>query len=76
MHKLNKHKHVMYFDGSLASRSNKKCHEEIGMIAIGGKNKYFKFDKKNLIKQIQYIVTLYPNKNWYIFNSRRTPKIS
>ena len=74
MHKLNKHKHVLYFDGSLASRSNKKCHEEIGMIAIGGKNKYFKFDKKNLIKQIQYIITLYPNKNWYIFNSRRTPK--
>ena len=32
------------------------------MIAIGGKNKYFKFDKKNLIKQIQYIITLYPNK--------------
>ena len=23
MHKLNKHKHVLYFDGSLASRSNK-----------------------------------------------------
>jgi len=74
MHKLNKHKNVLYFDGSLASKSNKKCDEEIGMIAIGGKNKYFKFDKENLIKQIQYIITLYPNKSWYIFNSRRTPK--
>ena len=73
MHKLNKYKHVLYFDGSLASSSNKRCDNEIGLIAIGGKNKYFEFDKKNLIKQIQYIVTLYPNKTWYIFNSRRTP---
>jgi len=74
MHKLNKQKHVLYFDGSLASKSNKESDEEIGMIAIGGKNKYFKFDKKNLIKQIQYLITLYPNKNWYVFNSRRSPK--
>jgi mitochondrial fission protein ELM1 len=74
MHKLNKHKHVLYFDGSLALKSNKKSDDKIGMIAIGGKNKYFKFDKENLIKQIQYIITLYPNKYWYIFNSRRTPK--
>jgi len=74
MHKLKNYKHVIYFDGSLASRSTKECDEEIGMIAIGGKNKYFEFDKKNLIKQIQYLITLYPNKNWYIFNSRRSPK--
>ena len=74
MHKLNKYKHVLYFDGSLASVSTKKCNDEIGMMAIGGKNKYFEFDKHNLIKQIQYMITLYPNKDWYIFNSRRTPK--
>ena len=74
MHKLNKYKHVLYFDGSLASASTKKCNDEIGMMAIGGKNKYFEFDKRNLIKQIQYMITLYPNKYWYIFNSRRTPK--
>jgi len=74
MHKLNKLNNVLYFDGSLATKSNKSFDDEIAMMAIGGKNKYFEFDKTNLINQIQYIITLYPNKNWYIFNSRRTPK--
>ena len=74
MHKLNKLNNVLYFDGSLATKSNKSFDDEIAMMAIGGKNKYFEFDKTNLINQIQYIITLYPNKNWHIFNSRRTPK--
>ena len=72
MHKLNKLNNVLYFDGSLATRSDKSFDDEIAMMAIGGKNKYFEFDKTNLINQMQYIITLYPNKNWYIFNSRRT----
>ena len=54
MHKLNKLDNVLYFDGSLATRSDKSFDDEIAMMAIGGKNKYFEFDKTNLINQIQY----------------------
>jgi len=44
------------------------------LIGLGGVNKHFDFDEVSLLKQIQYILTLYPEKKWFLFNSRRTPK--
>ena len=43
------------------------------MIALGGLNKHYDFDEEDLLKQIQYILTLYPQKKWFLFISRRTP---
>ena len=43
------------------------------MIALGGLNNHYDFDEEDLLKQIQYILTLYPQKKWFLFISRRTP---
>ena len=64
----------IFYEGSLAKVYDQLPNEDIGFIGLGGKNKHFKFDVNNIFKQIQYITSLYPSKNWYIFNSRRTPK--
>tara|TARA_A100000164_G_C21868001_1_gene753583 strand:+ start:235 stop:1332 length:1098 start_codon:yes stop_codon:yes gene_type:complete len=64
----------IFYEGSLAKVYDQLPNEDIGFIGLGGENKHFKFDVNNLFKQIQYITSLYPSKNWYIFNSRRTPK--
>ena len=61
------------FEGSLSSVSAIDTDPNVSMVAIGGKNKHFHFDIDSLLKQINYIVSLYPGINWYIFNSRRTP---
>ena len=63
----------IFYEGSLAKVYDQLPNEDIGFIGLGGKNKHFIFDVNNIFKQIQYITNLYPSKNWYIFNSRRTP---
>ena len=63
----------IFYEGSLAKVYDQLPNEDIGFIGLGGKNKHFIFDVNNVFKQIQYITSLYPSKNWYIFNSRRTP---
>jgi mitochondrial fission protein ELM1 len=62
------------FEGSLSSVFDIDTNPDVSMIAIGGNNKHFNFDIDSLIKQINYIVSLYPSINWHIFNSRRTPE--
>jgi mitochondrial fission protein ELM1 len=62
------------FEGSLSSVFDVDTNPEVSMIAIGGNNKHFHFDIDSLLKQINYMVFLYPNIKWYIFNSRRTPE--
>ena len=62
------------FEGSLSSVFDIDTNPDVSMIAIGGNNKHFDFDVDSLLKQINYIVSLYPSINWYIFNSRRTPE--
>ncbi len=34
----------------------------------------FVIAQKIILKQIKYMLSLYPSKTWYIFNSRRTSK--
>ena len=70
--KIDKNKKIT-FEGSLSSVFDVDTNPDISMIAIGGNNKHFQFDIDSLLKQINYLVSLYPNINWYIFNSRRTP---
>ena len=72
-HKLKDINSVIYFKGSLASVSLNEPEEKIILIAIGGKNKHYHFDQKHIISQIKYFISLYPDKDCYIFNSRRTP---
>ena len=62
------------FEGSLSSVFDTDTNPEVSMIAIGGNNKHFHFDIDSLLKQINYMVSLYPSIKWYIFNSRRTPE--
>ena len=69
---LKNQNNVIFYEGSLAKVSNKVPDENIGLIALGGRNKHYKFDENELIKQIEYIYSLYPNKKWFIFFSRRT----
>ena len=53
--------------------SSEEVDEKVGMIAIGGKNKHYLFNIKKLMDQIEFVTSIYPNKNWHIFPSRRTP---
>ena len=71
-YKLPVNDNVLYFEGSLANVSNQEVDEGIGLIGIGGKNKHYEFDENKLIEQIEYIASIYPNKKWHIFSSRRT----
>tara|TARA_B100000287_G_scaffold314883_1_gene298455 strand:- start:117 stop:1034 length:918 start_codon:yes stop_codon:yes gene_type:complete len=72
-HKLKDINNVIYFKGSLVSVSLVEPEEKTILIAIGGKNKHYHFDQKHIISQIKYFISIHPNKDCYIFNSRRTP---
>ena len=72
-HKLKDINNVIYFKGSLVSVSLVEPEEKTILIAIGGKNKHYHFDQKHIISQIKYFISLHPDKDCYIFNSRRTP---
>jgi len=72
-HKLKDINNVIYFKGSLASVSLNEPDEKKILIAIGGKNKHYHFDQKHIISQIKYFISLHPDKDCYIYNSRRTP---
>ena len=71
--KLKNCSNTLFFDGSLARVSTQHPDDHIGLIGIGGINKHYKFDESDLIKQIEYVLTLYPKINWHLFPSRRTP---
>ena len=66
-------KNVITFQGSLAAPSHTPINENQAIIAIGGLSKHYKFDKEILMHQLHYILSMYPNYEFKIFNSRRTP---
>ena len=66
-------KNVIPFKGSLAVTSQIPVDESKAIIAIGGPSKHYKFDQKILMKQLNYILSVYPKHEFKIFNSRRTP---
>ena len=65
---------VFTYIGSIAKVNINPELEDIGLIVIGGVNKHFNFDDDYLISQIDFIISLFPDTSWIIFNSRRTPK--
>ena len=72
-HNRNLPKNVISFQGSLAPTSQTPIDENKAIIAIGGPSKHYKFDQEILIKQVHYILSVYPKHKFKIFNSRRTP---
>ena len=65
---------VFTYIGSIARVNINQDQENIGLIVIGGVNKHFNFDDGYLISQIDFVISLFPDNNWIVFNSRRTPK--
>ena len=65
---------VFTYIGSIAKVNINPELEDIGLIVVGGLNKHFNFDDDYLISQIDFVISLFPNTNWIVFNSRRTPK--
>ena len=65
---------VFTYIGSIAKVNINPELEDIGLIVIGGLNKHFNFDDDYLISQIDFVISLFPNTKWVVFNSRRTPK--
>ena len=65
---------VFTYIGSIARVNINPELEDIGLIVIGGINKHFDFDEDYLISQIDFIISLFSDINWIVFNSRRTPK--
>ena len=66
-------KNVISFQGSLAPTSQTPIDKNKAIIAIGGPSKHYKFDQEILMKQLHYILSVYPKHKFKIFNSRRTP---
>ena len=64
---------VISFQGSLATISQTPIDQNKAIIAIGGPSKHYKFDQEILMKQLRYILSVYPKHKFKIFNSRRTP---
>ena len=73
--KLSNIKNTIFFEGSLAKVSTLEPDDSIGLIGLGGVNSHFIFNEDDLIKQIEYILILYPKKDWYLFSSRRTTEL-
>ena len=73
--KLSNIKNTIFFEGSLAKVSIQEPDDSIGLIGLGGINNHFIFNEDDLIKQIEYVLSLYPNKDWYLFSSRRTSEL-
>lgn len=65
---------VFTYIGSIAKVYINPELEDMGLIVVGGLNKHFNFDDDYLISQIDFIISLFPNTEWIVFNSRRTPK--
>ena len=65
---------VFTYIGSLSKVNINPELDNIGLIIIGGVNKHFNFDDDYLISQIDFVISLFPDTSWIIFNSRRTPK--
>ena len=65
---------VFTYIGALSKVNINPKLENIGLIVIGGVNKHFNFDDDYLISQIDFVISLFPDTNWIVFNSRRTPK--
>tara|TARA_B100000945_G_scaffold127185_1_gene101320 strand:- start:3548 stop:4462 length:915 start_codon:yes stop_codon:yes gene_type:complete len=72
-YKFNNLTNVIFFEGSLAKVSQDEPDQKIIMVALGGKNKHYEFEDNHILSQIEYFLSLHPNKKCYIFNSRRTP---
>tara|TARA_B100000287_G_C20670910_1_gene793335 strand:- start:2331 stop:3299 length:969 start_codon:yes stop_codon:yes gene_type:complete len=64
---------VITFQGALASPSYTPVDKNKGVIAIGGHSKHYKFNEEILMKHLHYILSVHPNYEFKIFNSRRTP---
>ena len=73
-YKIKNTNNVIFFEGSLAKVSDCEPNSDIGFIALGGQNNHYKFNESHILKQIKYMLSLYPSKTWYVFNSRRTSK--
>jgi mitochondrial fission protein ELM1 len=71
--KLSRANKVIYFEGSLAKVSTNEVDEGIGFIGIGGINKHYLFDQDAIMHQIEFLLSLYPQKKWFLFTTRRTP---
>ena len=71
--KYTNQKNVIFFEGSLAKVSLNEPDDNVIVVATGGKNKHYYFDEDSILDQIEYFLALYPQKKYYIFNSRRTP---
>lgn len=66
---------IIISQGALNSLSPSQEHnQEQGMILIGGPSRHYHWDDISLINQIEHIITGYPEIDWIITNSRRTPQ--
>ena len=65
---------VHTYIGSIAKVRISNNLENIGLIVIGGINRHFDFNHDHILLQINFITSLYPEINWIVFNSRRTPQ--
>ena len=59
---------VFTYIGSIARVNINPELEDIGLIVVGGINKHFDFDEDYQISQIDFIISLFSDINWIVFN--------
>lgn len=65
---------IIVSQGALNSLSPSEEHNpDQGMLLIGGPSRHYHWDEDALINQLEHIFSAYPDINWIITNSRRTP---
>ncbi len=62
------------YKGSLSKISNQNPDTSLIAISIGGPNTNIVYDKAMVIKSIEYVLGIFPEKRKIVSNSRRTPR--
>ncbi|GIS24776.1 MAG: hypothetical protein CM15mP126_0190 [Gammaproteobacteria bacterium] len=57
---------MLFFEGSLAKVSLNEPDDNIILVAVGGKNKHYHFDEDSILDQIEYFLSLYPQKYYVL----------
>ena len=69
--KFNNLSNVIFFEGSLQKVSLNEADQDIIIVAHWRKNKHYEFKDNHILSQIEYFLSLHPNKECYVFNSKK-----
>lgn len=64
---------VCVSEGVLNDVSRSDADADCGLILLGGPSAHFDWDERGVLRQIHTILDAFPDKHWFVTDSRRTP---